>query len=364
MPDLVRHDKKFNMKKNLLTLVIALIIVAQPAAVFASVNSELEEVYQKRTDLQAAFQGETYKGVHGTAAGFLIDLEDWARQYGWREHAELAAYSPELIGSTPHRAAGFQGEPQVGAESYIMIDRQTGQIMGIKNPALEWPIASLTKLATTDVFLDQGVSLSSYHPVTSQHDVGGAKLWVYSGDQFTAQDLLCATLVGSANNAANALAGSTGLSKNSFIKKMNETAEELNLSHTTFVDPTGIELGNISTVREMARFAEHAFDHREIRQFTTTAERYVEDITQGTTKKMTNTNWMLWKPEYDDVYVMGGKTGYLIESGWNLVVSLRPTLYDEDREILMVLFGADSRADSFVDARSLADWAWENHEWK
>lgn len=350
--------------KTLITLLLAIIIVAQPAAVFASVNSELRDIYEKRTDLQAAFQGETYKGVEGTAAGFLIDLEDWARQYGWREHAELAAYSPYLAGSVPERAPGFQGEPVIGAESYLMIDRQTGQIMAIKNPALKWPIASLTKLMTADVVLDQGVSLASYHPVTWQDDVGGAKLWVYSGDQFSVQDLFYATLVGSANNAANALAGSTGMSKAAFVEEMNETAEALNLRRTTFVDPTGIELGNISTVREVARFAEHALQHSTVRRCATTAEKYIYDATQGTYKLMTNTNWMLWKPDYDDVYVMGGKTGYLIESGWNLVVSLRPTLYDQDREVLLVLFGAESRAESFIDARALADWAWENHVWK
>lgn len=71
---------------------------------------------------------------------------------------------------------------------------------------------------------------------------------------------------------------------------------------------------------------------------------------------------MVWKPKYDDVWVTGGKTGYLEESGWNLVVTLRPTKNDE-RELLIVIFGAKSRVTSFDDAEQLADWAWSVYQW-
>lgn len=78
---------------------------------------------------------------------------------------------------------------------------------------------------------------------------------------------------------------------------------------------------------------------------------------------MINTNWMVWKPQYDDVWVTGGKTGFLDESGWNLVVTLKPSKNDE-RELLIVLFGAKSRAASFEDAERLADWAWDVYRWE
>jgi len=337
-------------------------IAACPAAVFASIDPSLQAVFDTRTDLQSAFNETDYKAIPGSAAGFLIDLEDWAKQYGWREHPELVAYGPGEM-TVPTRFSKACSEPFVTSEAYVVLDRQTGQILSAKNPTLEWPIASLTKLVTVDVVLDQQVSFSKQQSVSWIDDVGGAKLYVTSGDVFSVQDLLYATLVGSANNAANALARSTGLSKEVFVAEMNSIVQELNLSHTTFVDPTGIEIENVSTPWEMARIAQHVFEHRDVRRYTSTAVRYITDKSQGTTKKMTSTNWMLWKPEYDDIYVMSGKTGYLEESGWNLVVSLRPELLDEEQEVLIVLFGADSRAESFVDARALAEWAWENHAW-
>jgi serine-type D-Ala-D-Ala endopeptidase (penicillin-binding protein 7) len=340
-----------------------LIAVVFPAVVLAS-GDDLWEVYETRGDLQIAFDSDTGLAVPGTAAGFLLDLEDWALQYGWMEHDELAEYGPEVGDPSPERSVWDEIESEIAAEAYVVMDRSTGKILTVKNENKVWPIASLTKLMTASVVLDHDVSMSSVANVRNADNVGGARLWVYDGDQFSVEDLFYATLVASANNAANALSRTAGISRSEFLLEMNQKAVDMNLIKTHYADPTGIELGNVSTAREMTRIARSVFARDEIRRFTTTASKYIYDLTQGTSKKMTNTNWMLWKPAYDDVYVTGGKTGYLIESGWNLVVSLRPSGNDVDRELLIVLFGADSRGDSFIEANQLADWAWRSHEWE
>lgn len=344
-------------------LVIMLLAAAVNPAVVLALDP-LQEIYAQRGDLQAAFDADTGLAIEGTAAGFLLDLEDWARQYGWAEHEELLSYGPDAGDGIPARVDSSEIESEIGSHAYVVMDRSTGKILTVKNENRQWPVASLTKLVTADVVLDYEVSMNALADVRNSDNVGGARLWVYDGDQFSVEDLFYATLVASANNAANALSRTTDLNRTSFLEQMNARAEELNLIRTEFVDPTGIELGNISTAREMARLSRDILARDEIRRFTTTASRYIDVVTQGTSKKMTNTNWMLWKPAYDDVYVTGGKTGYLIESGWNLVVTLRPNAYDTDRELLLVVFGADSRADSFIDANRLADWAWETHEWQ
>lgn len=331
-------------------------LLAVPGMSFAAPNEALLDVYAARADLRASFDEDaSYQAVPGSAAGFLIDLEDWAYQYGWRDYASLSDYAPaeEFGGFAPHG-----GAPDVTAEAYVVIDRTSGQILAAKNADREWPIASLTKLMTAQIVLDAGKDLSGTYSVTSSDDVGGAKLYVASGDTFTLDGLLYATLVGSANNAANAVTRAVTSDKAAFVDEMNLRARALNLSHTAYVDPTGIETGNVSTARELARVADVAFRRPDIRRYTTTASANVRVLSQGTTKTITNTNWMLWKPEYDDIYVLGGKTGYLDESGWNLAVVLRPQLKDEKHELLVVEFGADSRADSFVDAEALARWAW------
>lgn len=344
---------------GLIGLITAAVI---PATVFA--QSPLEQIYSQRTDLQSAFDPVTKRAVPATAAGFLLDLEDWATQYGWMEHEELAAYGPVRGDGVPVRVDAREVESEIDAVAYVVMDRSTGKILTVKNENRVWPIASLTKLVTADVVLDREVPMTQVTDVRSTDDVGGAKLYVNDGDTFSVQDLFYATLIASANNAANALSRTTGLSRDEFLEEMNMRADELGLTQTTFVDPTGIELGNVSTAREMARIAQSILDREQLRRFTQTSYKYINDLTQGTQKKMTNTNWMLWKPAYDDLYVTGGKTGYLEEAGWNLVVSVRPMNGEADTELLIVLFGAASRGESFQEARRLADWAWDVFAWK
>lgn len=344
-----------------LSFFAVLIGLSIPLASFAAPTEALRSLYETRGDLQRSFDATTFIALPNSGAGFLMDLEDWASQYGWQEYPELSAYTPRV--SPPIQTSPLP-EPQVTASSYLVLDRASGQILAAKRADVSWPIASLTKLMTTQIVLDQGIALTAIKDVVSADDVGGAKLYVSSGATFTFDDLVSATLVGSANNAANAIARATGLSRTSFLDEMNLRAIALGLHRTIFVDPTGIELGNVSTAREIAHMAQVAFSRTDIRRYTTTFVAKVDVLSEGVTKSIQNTNWMLWKPEYDDIYVMAGKTGYLDESGWNLAVALRPELKDEKREVLVVIFGAGSRADSFKDARALAEWAWSGFEWK
>lgn len=325
------------------------------------ITAALITIYQSRPDLQAAFDPVSYQAVHGSAAGLMLDLTDWAERYGWREHKTLSDYAP--AGSVPVRMSQREIESEIGAEAYVVMDANSGELLTVKREHLAWPVASLTKLVTASVALDMGVSMDAMADVRNVDNVGGARLYVNDGDTLTIGDLFYATLVASANNTTNALARTTGLSRVEFVERMNAHVRRLNLTQTHLVDPTGIKVENVSTVLEMARIARDAFSREDIRRYTTTATKFVHVASTGASKKMINTNWMLWKPQYDDLWVTAGKTGYLDESGWNLVVSVKPNQNDE-RELLIVLFGSDSRAGSFTDAESLARWAWEVYRWE
>lgn len=350
------------MKYFLIFLVFYFFAFGVTPNVLAFDQDAVAAIHAVRPDLLAAFDINGV-AVPGTGAGFLIDIYDWAEQYGWREHAELAAYAP-MSEYVPERIWPTL-PPEVTATSYIIFDKNSNQVLAADNADQVWPVASLTKLVTADVVLDHGVVLTNTWSVLDQDDVGGAKLWVSDRATFSIEDLFYSTLVGSANNAANSLSRSTGLSSDEFLYEMNRRPFDLGLAYTEFVDPAGIELGNVSTAREIARVARHVFnEHEEVRRYTTTSICYVDVLSHGVQKRLTNTNWMLYYPEYEDVYVTAGKTGYLIESGWNLVVQLRPSATEEKKELLLVVFGAGSRADSFVDTKALSDWAWQVHQWQ
>lgn len=313
----------------------------------------LAAVYQSRSDLQKVFDAKTGLAI-SSKAGFLVDLQDWARQYGWREYpVELSVYAPSVL--PPE--VGATRAPTITAPHALIVDASSNQILFADGAEVVWPIASITKLMTAQVALIKGANLGKSVSVLASDDVGGARLYVDSGTTFTLADLFSAMLIGSANNAANAIARAVSAD---FVAFMNEKAQAMHLNNTVFVDASGIDPQNVSTAREVALFASSAFEFDVVRRATTTVSKTIYGISSATTHTLKNTNWMLSYPAYDDVYVTSGKTGYLEESGWNLVVRLRPYAEAKDQELLLVLFGAASRADSFADAEALAQWVWDS----
>lgn len=346
---------------NRLVILFCLFSVFIPTISLAATDP-LRDVYDRRGDLQLAFDGQTLAANPGSAAGFLIDMADWARQYGWQEYPELAEYAPVKSPAKPLNHAS--ATPAIKAASYIVIDDQSGTILAAQNADSSWPIASITKLASTKVSLDAGVDLYGKGSIKTVDEVGGARLAVTSGTTFTGRDLLYATLVGSANNAANAFARMTGLDKETFVDRMNGLATNLNLSRTKFVDPTGIELGNVSTARETAAFAREAFKNENIAGAVGSSHVAIKALSDPNyVRDIKSTDWMLYDSAYDDVYVTAGKTGFLNESGWNVVVRLHPMGQSEDKSVLVVVFGSTGRRESFDNADALAHWAWNNFDW-
>jgi len=331
--------------------------------VSAAPNQALLEVYQGRADLQKVFDAKQFLPIPKTIGERYLGLEDWAEQDGWKEYESLSDYAPTCE-EIPLRAASRKAEPNVTAKAYLVMDTASGQILISKNSDQKRAIASLTKLMTADVVLACGVLKTRIQDVRNGDDVGGAKLYVASGETFTVEDLMYAALVGSANNAANALARSTDLSRPAFVGRMNDLAKELGLSKTTFVDPSGIDPANVSTARELAALAQYVFSKQEIREYTKTKRQIVSALKSRTKKEMINTNWILRLPEYEGVSVTASKTGYLVEAGWNVVTALLPDDAEKGKELLVVVLGATSRAGSFKDTHALAEWAWQNTRWE
>lgn len=344
------------MKKIMMMLGV---ILLTPSFSFAA-SPELLKLYETRGDLQAAFDSETLQAIPGSGAGFLIDLEDWARQYGWSEYPELATYAPVV---TPARQIGATSAPMVTADNYIVIDDTTGTILAAEHADVSWPIASMTKLMTAKVAFDHGLDVYNLGEVLDEDDVGGGKLYVEDGTTFQIIDLVRAMIVASANNAANAVAR-LATTSGSFVDDMNEAASAMNLGRTHFADPTGIETGNISTAREMAYLAHQAFQNENIRRLAGTSAIHIEALNDPEyVRDIDSTNWLLYDPAYDDIYVTAGKTGFINESGWNVVVRMHPMGESPDKSVLIVVMGSDSRRESFDDAANLARWAWGNFDW-
>ncbi len=251
----------------------------------------------------------------------------------------------------PFGAAAAVAPPVIDATAVLVMDRSTKRVLHGVNPDKPWPAASLTKLATAVVALNHA-KLTSMSRVCPADDVGGAKLRVRSCATLSVQDLLAATLVGSANNTANSLVRASGHTRSQFVRDMNGYARRVGAKSTRFTEPTGIDPANVSTARDLALIARNAFAHGTIRSLTIRGSYTVRMLNTGERRRIKNTNKLV---THSPLIVMGGKTGLLNESRYNFVVEVRNRAW---KRLIIAILGAPNFQSAFQSAEKLANWAW------
>jgi len=216
----------------------------------------------------------------------------------------------------------------------VVIDRKTGKQLYEKDAGEVRSIASLTKLMTALVFLENKPKWDTVVTMKSTDFVGGSTLLVNAGDKLTVKDLFNATLIGSKNNAVSALVRSTGLTEKQFVAAMNEKAKSLGLMKTKFVEPTGLDSRNVSTASELAIIAKKAFENRDIATATTKEFYQVKTINNGKLIWVKSTSKTILDRDLD---IVGTKTGVIDQSGYNLVTSAKKG----DHELIALVLGAE-----------------------
>lgn len=244
----------------------------------------------------------------------------------------------------------------VDTKSGIMIDYDTGEVLWSKNEHDVRTIASLTKIMTILVFLDTDYSLDSTFKINSD-DVDleknqAASIGLRVGDEIKVNDLLIASLVGSKNDAINALARSTGMSEQDFINKMNEKAKFLGLNNTVFDNVNGLSSYNRSTAKDLVKLFYYAFSNKTIKEISVLKE-YTFKGKSGKVYSTKSTDKLL---DNDLFQVLAGKTGYLDDAQYCFAVLTKK----DNRRVLSVLLGSDSDAHRFYDAKILNWWAYKN----
>lgn len=239
----------------------------------------------------------------------------------------------------------------VSAKAYVVMDAQTGEVIASQNPDDVRSIASLTKLMTIMTAHDAGLDPSAIVALSRDDEVGGGRLRVAVGTSLTVRDLVASTIIGSANNAANAVARATGASREEFIRRMDEKARALGMTHSSFADPSGIEVGNLSTAREVAMMAKAAFSDAWISEFD--AVPVYDVMTSAGVHTIKNTNKLSGDGTFE---VLAGKTGFINEAGYTFAARLKR---EGARELIVVVLGASSMNQSFNDAKTLAFKTWQ-----
>lgn len=245
--------------------------------------------------------------------------------------------------------------PNIDSIGGVLMDVKSGKVMYCKDCDRKLTLASMTKIVTASIVLESGLDLNKIYTYQPWDDADGQSVWLSTGDQIRIEDLLYTSLVKSANNVTRALAHSTGMSDSQFASKMNEKAKKVGANSCTFYEPTGLDWRNACSPKDYAKVAVDALKKFKIMQASTT-KAYSFNTLGGKRISVTNTNVLL----NSNLYILGGKTGYLPEIGMNLMTKARGK---NNQEIVAVAIGASSYYQVTNDVESLLRWGFNNWSW-
>ncbi len=242
----------------------------------------------------------------------------------------------------------------INAKAYIVKDLKSGEILISKNENLPWIPASLTKLVTALVVLDTKTKLNKTVAITKGDQIkgacasGGACIKAKPGVKFTVDALFHAALLPSANNATHALARSTGLTPKQFADKMNEKAKSLGAINSHFNEPTGLDTDNIITASDYTFVVEAAFKHPYLRKIAGLSKYYLRSTNNSKyNQTIKNTDKLLADSE---IKVLGAKTGYLTESGYNFGSLVK---FHNSQELVVIVLGEKHLYSAFAETKQL-----------
>ncbi|NQU83785.1 MAG: D-alanyl-D-alanine carboxypeptidase [Parcubacteria group bacterium] len=253
------------------------------------------------------------------------------------------------------------GSP-ITAKSVMVIDVKSGDVILSRKPREKMPIASITKLMSLLVFIDSKINLNRV-VVADDGDLknlekytdedGGdkvAQISLENGAEIRVKDAVYSGIIRSANNAVSMFVRSTGLSQKDFVKKMNDRALAFGLDDTYFTEPTGLDVNNISTAEDVKDLVIHSLKNDFVKKITSTKEYSFRTLKGDSFYEVQNTNWLLGMFDPDYYEVIGGKTGYLDECGYNVVVQVKNW---EGKEVIAVVLGSASNLERFTETRDL-----------
>lgn len=258
-----------------------------------------------------------------------------------------------LIPKIPVQAAG----PDVKAPSAFVVEASTGKVVYEKNADEKRPPASVTKVMTLllifDALEEGKISLTDEVTVSEYAaSMGGSQVFLEPGEIQTVDTLIKCIAVASANDACVAMAEYVWGSEEEFVKKMNQRADGLGMSGTTFVNCNGLDAeGHVTTARDIASMSrELILRYPQIHDY---AGIWMEDITHNTARgsstfTLANTNKLI--RQY--AYATGLKTGSTDEAGF----CISATAKKNQMEMIAVVMGAGTSKERFQDAVSLLDY--------
>ena len=246
---------------------------------------------------------------------------------------------------------------EVNCRSAVLMEAETGRVLYAKNADLALPPASVTKIMTLLLFmeevdsgniaLDEEITVSEYAA-----SMGGSQVYLEPGETMTAEELLKCVIIASANDAAVTLAEKVAGSEEAFVNKMNARAEELGMKNTHFENVTGLDdtvTKHLTSAYDIALMSKALLSHETIIRYSTV---WMDSIRNGAFG-LTNTNRLVRFYEG----ITGLKTGSTSKAGFCMSATARR----DGMHLIAVVMGSPSRDDRNGTARQLLDYGFANY---
>lgn len=260
--------------------------------------------------------------------------------------------------------------PNIASPSALLMDLNTGKILYEKNIDNKMYPASLTKVMTAILALENceltdvaTVSQNAVMSIPSGYVTANLKI----GEEVTIEQLLSVLLVGSANDSAVVIAEHISGSVEDFSILMNDKAKELGCKSTNFLNPYGAhEENHYSTAYDLALISKYAMENETFKRLVSTTS-YTLPTTNKYNKKdryFSTTNALLYDNKYEYKYATGVKTGFTTPAKNCLIASANKN----NLELLTVVLGAtqneDGLSNRYLDTINLFEYGYENYALK
>jgi len=248
----------------------------------------------------------------------------------------------------------------ITAITALVVDDKSNTVLYKKSIEEVRSLASITKLMSALVLVDLPIDWTTT-TIILEDDADSSSHHVNVGEEFTLEDLWHVALIGSSNSAIKSLVRASGLSEEEFVARMNKKAVDIDFS-LRFVEPTGLEGGNMGSSLAVARLLKEALKVEKIYRTLQIGEYYARPLNQDKPRRVWSTDWLLtsWIPSIFTPEQIVGKTGYIIESGYNFTVRLSD---GHGHVVRVAILGSGSNESRFSEARDLALWAFDNYLW-
>lgn len=239
---------------------------------------------------------------------------------------------------------------EISAPSALLMDYATGEIIYEKNPDEKLPLASVTKIMTMLLAMEEiSAGRLKYDDIIigSAHakSYGGSTIFLEEGEQIFVRDILKGIAVASGNDAAVAMGEHIAGSEDLFVERMNKRAAELGMVNTHFVNCNGLDAdGHYSTARDIALMSRELMKHEDIFEFTTI---WMDSLRNGAFT-LSNTNKLVKYYE--------GCTGLKTGSTGKAKFCISATAKRDNLHLIAVIMAAETSKKRQADASALLNY--------